>query len=109
MKSFLLALGLLTTSMQQNVHAHSSHGVDEDTAIKIVYEAVTQFTAADSEFEVGQLEETWNSISESDVEVVETDGDFYVMRATNSETQASIYFLIGINGKILEVKNTNDF
>lgn len=109
MKATVLAIALVFSIAQHTVLAHTSHGVDEATAITIVYEAVPQMTEENLGFDVGQLEKSWNSIAESDLSMVETDGNFYVMQATDAETIATIFFLIGINGKVLEVKNSNDF
>lgn len=109
MKAFIFAIALVVSVAQHTVYAHTTHGVDEGTAIAIVYDAVPQLIAKDLGFEVGQLDESWVSITENDVTMVETDGDFYVMQATNTETYATIFFLIGINGQVLEVKNSNDF
>jgi len=109
MKAVLFALVLGASIAQNSVYAHTTHGVDEDKAIAIVYDALPQLTTKDFGFEVGQLDKSWNSIADSVVTMVETDGDFYVMQATNTETDATIFFLIGINGKVLDVKNSNDF
>lgn len=109
MKAFLIAIALAALLFQSAAFGHASHGVDKKEAITIVHESVPKLADKDYGFEVGQLDASWKSLSASDVAVIETDGDFYVMSATNSETKAVIYLLIGINGRILEVKNTNEF
>ena len=109
MKAVLMAIALIAGVAQQAVNAHSTHGVDETAAIAIVYDAVPQLTAKDFGFEVGQLDASWKSIAETDVSMVETDGDFFIMRATHPESKAAIFFLIGINGQVIEVKDSNDF
>ncbi|MFT6301839.1 MAG: hypothetical protein ACI9XK_002012 [Granulosicoccus sp.] len=109
MKAVFMAMALMAVVAQHTVSAHTTHGVDEATAITIVHESVPQLIAKDFGYEVGQLDESWNSVAESDVSMVETDGDFYIMQATNSESKATIFFLIGINGQVLEVKDSNNF
>jgi len=109
MKAIILAIALIVAMSYQSVSAHSNHGVDEPTAIAIVLEAVPQFTTKDAGFEIGQLVSSWNAITESDISVVETDGDFYVMQASNPESKTTIFLLIGINGSILDAKFSNDF
>jgi hypothetical protein len=109
MKAVLMAIALMAVVAQHTVSAHTSHGIDEATAVTIVHEAVPQLTTKDFGFEVGQLDESWNSIAESDIAMVETDGDFYIMQAINSESKVTIFILIGINGQVLEVKDTNSF
>jgi len=99
----------MTGIAQHTVYAHSTHAVGETTAITIVQRAIPQLTTKDFGFEVGRLDMSWNSITEGDVTMVETDGDFYIMSATNPESKAAIFFLIGINGQVLEVKDSNDF
>ena len=109
MKALFMSIALIASIAQHTVNAHSTHGVDESMAVSIVHDAVSKLTTKDFGFEVGQLDASWNSITESDVSMVETDGDFYIMRATNPESKAAIFFLIGINGEILEVKDSNNF
>lgn len=104
-----LALSLSAAIAQQTVNAHSAHGVDEPAAMTIVRDTVPLLTTKDLGFEVGQLDTSWNSLTEDDIALIETDGDFYVMSATNPESGSAIFFLIGINGQILDVNNSNDF
>lgn len=109
MKAVIFAMALSASIAQHSVYAHTSHGIDEDTAAATVYKMVPQLTTKDFGYEVGQLNESWNSIAESDVSMVETDGDFYVMQAVHPKSKAVIFFLIGINGQVLEVKENNSF
>lgn len=109
MRALLLTAILAFSLNSPLVFAHGSHGVDSAEAISIVYASVPKLADKDYGFEVGQLPKSWKSLTRNDVAVVETDGDFYVMSATNSESKSVIYLLIGINGRILGVKNTNDF
>jgi hypothetical protein len=109
MKAVLVAIALIASIALHTVNAHSTHAVDESTAIAIVHEAVPKLTTEDLGFEVGRLDANWNSMAESDVSMVETDGDFYIMRAINPGSKETIFFLIGINGQILEVKDSNNF
>jgi methionine-rich copper-binding protein CopC len=109
MKAVLMAIALMTGVIQHTVYAHSTHAVDEPTAISIVQSAIPQLITKDFGFEVGQLDASWKSITEKDVTMVETDGDFYIMSATNPESKAAIFFLIGINGQVMEVTNNNNF
>lgn len=109
MRAVFMAMALMVAVTHHTVSAHTSHGVDEDTAITIVQDTVPQLVVKDFGFEVGQLDESWNLMAESHVSVVETDGDFYIMQATNPESEETIFFLIGINGQVLEAKHSNDF
>jgi hypothetical protein len=109
MKAFLITIALMTGVIQHTAYAHSTHGMDEDTAITTAHETIPKLITEDFGFEVGQLDASWSSITEGDVSIVETDGDFYIMSATNPESKKVIFLLIGINGKILEVKDSNDF
>ena len=110
MKTIVLIVALLTSiAVHNNSSAHSTHCVDESTAIQIVLAAIPQLTTRDFGFQVGQLDASWNPMDESNIAMVETDGDFFIMSARNAQSTTTIYFLIGINGQVLEVKDSNDF
>ncbi|MFT4729635.1 MAG: hypothetical protein ACI9UN_004153 [Granulosicoccus sp.] len=55
MKSVSMAMALMAAVVQHSVSAHTTHGVDEATAITIAHYAVPQLIVKDFGYEVGQL------------------------------------------------------
>ncbi len=111
MKQLIRTIFLLTLITPAGaVIAHSDHGaISEESAIQIASKTVKQMTFKDMGYEAGRLDAGWKSVPIEDIEVVDVGDGFYVVSVTNKETQESVYFKIGANGKVLEARDTNSF
>lgn len=111
MKLVLRTILLLTlTTPVSVVMAHNDHGaINEDAAIQIANRTVKKMTFKDMGFQAGQLDSGWKSVSIENIDVVDSRDGFYVVSVSHQNTQEMVYFKIGLRGRVLEARNTNEF
>jgi len=110
MKKLAYAMLLSVFLGQGSVLAHSDHGViNGQTALSIASRSVKQLAFKDFGFEVGKLDPSWKELKDSNFSVIEVLATSYIVGATNMAREKTIYFHIGNNGQVIEVKNSKAF
>jgi hypothetical protein len=85
--------------------AHEGHGViDSETALNIANKSVKQLTFKDLGYEIGKLDASWTSLTDSNFRVVQELDNTFIVSATNTTNNDVIYFEIAQNGKVLSIK-----
>lgn len=106
MKVITRALFLVTCIWQSAAFAHQGHNeITSETALNIASKSVQQLTFKDFGYQVGKLDASWKSATDSNFNVVEVLEKTFVVSATNSSNNEIIYFEIAKNGKVISVKN----
>jgi len=83
--------------------AHSDHGaISDNAAVQIAHKTVQQMTFKDFGYPVGKLDNSWKSVKQDDIEVVEVGDGFYVLRITQGETKQSLLMKIALTGQVME-------
>lgn len=110
---FLVCVMLLTVwlfGLQSVALAHSNHDViSGQKALSVANRSVKQLAFKDFGFEVGKLDASWKGLKIENFSVAEVLEEGYIVSATNNTNGAVIYFHIGANGQVLNVKNSNAF
>ncbi len=110
MKRIVTILALVMAFASGSVFGHGSHGkISGQDAKNIAYKSVKQMTFKDLGLEPGKLDESWKSITEADISIVEVGTGFFVVSATNTTQDGVIYFKITANGQVLAASETNNF
>lgn len=110
MKKLACAMVLSVFLGQGSALAHSDHGViSGQTALSIASKTVNQLAFKDFGYEVGQLDASWKELKDSNFSVIEVLENSYIVSAKNMANEKAIFFHIGNNGQVLNVKNNNDF
>ncbi|GAC20680.1 DUF6488 family protein [Paraglaciecola arctica] len=104
MKIILRTLLLIAYIGQGAAIAHQDHNeITSETALGIANKFVQQLTFKDFGYEVGQLNESWKSLTEANFSVIEVLEKSFIVSAANSSTNTVIYFEIAKNGSVLSV------
>lgn len=110
---FLVCVMLLTVwlfGLQSVAMAHSNHDViSGQKALSVANRSVKQLTFKDFGFEVGKLDASWKELKIEDFSVAEVLHEGYIVKATNNANSDTIFFHIGANGQVLNVKNSHAF
>lgn len=107
MKNIIRTLFLVACIWQSAAFAHQGHNeISSETALIIASKSVQQLTFKDFGYEVGQLNESWKSLTEASFSVIEVLEKSFIVSAENSSTNKVIYFEIAKNGRVLSVKGT---
>lgn len=110
MKFLVFTLLLSALVGQGNALAHADHDViSGQTAIDIASKSVKRLAFKDFGFEVGKLDASWKELGSGNFSMVEVLEDSYIVSAKNTVSQHTIYFHIGSNGQVFNVKNSNEF
>lgn len=110
MRRFLNTIMLLSALGSCYTNAHSDHGtIGSDVALEIAGKSVQQLVFKDQGFEVGKLDSSWKSVGDSDLSVLDSKDDYFVISVENDSSKEVIYFQISNNGQVLDVANTNRF
>jgi hypothetical protein len=89
--------------------AHEGHSViNSETALNIASKSVSQLTFSDLGFEIGKLDASWKSLTNSNYSVVQVLEKKLIVSATNTSNNEVIYFAIAKNGKLLEVNRRRE-
>ncbi|MFT6268084.1 MAG: hypothetical protein ACJAVV_000889 [Alphaproteobacteria bacterium] len=93
---------------QSFAFAHEGHDViSSEKALNIANTSVKQLTFKDLGFEIGKLDATWKSLSDSNFSVIQILDETFIISATNVINNDVIYFEIAKDGKVLGVKDSN--
>jgi len=88
--------------------AHEGHEtISSETAIKIANKSVKQLTFKDLGYEIGKLDTSWKSLTDTDFSMVQVLEKTFLVSATNTTNNNVIYLEIAKNGKVLYVKDTS--
>ena len=108
MKTIIRTVLLIACIGQGLVFAHESHDViSSETALSIANKSVKQLTFKDLGFEIGKLDSSWKSLTDSNFSVIKVLDKTFIVSATNDTNKEVIYFEITKNGRVLSVKETN--
>lgn len=107
---FILFFTVWFVGLHNVAFAHTGHDViSGQTALSVANRSVKQLAFKDFGFEVGKLDPSWKKLKIEDVSVAEVLEEGYIVSATNNTNGAIIFFHIGANGQVLNVKNINEF
>lgn len=88
--------------------AHERHDViSSKTALNIANKSVKQLTFKDLGYDVGKLDASWTSLTDTDFRMVQMLEKTFIVSATNATNDTVIYFEIAKNGKVLGVKDSS--
>ncbi|WP_010179420.1 DUF6488 family protein [Glaciecola sp. HTCC2999] len=110
MNKLISIVALCGALLTANVQAHSDHGaISGQKAVSIAATHIQKMTFKDAGFDVGKLDESWKNIDKSQLSIASVEDNFYVVSASNSNNQGKLYFQIAKNGRVMAVKDKNDF
>lgn len=107
--STIVLLVLLSFNLQVSAHGGGHGAINDQQAVMVTAKTIKQMTFKDFGYELGQLDESWKNIKESDISVVEQGSGFFIVSANNSTQEKTIYFKIAANGQVLAANETNNF
>jgi hypothetical protein len=73
----------------------------------IANKSVKQLTFKDLGYDVGKLDASWTSLTDTDFRMVQMLEKTFIVSATNATNDTVIYFEIAKNGKVLGVKDSS--
>lgn len=88
--------------------AHQGHDViSSDTALSIANKSVKQLTFKDLGYDIGKLDASWKSVTDSDFSVTPVFDNTFIVSVINTTTNEIIVFEIAKTGKVLAIKPKN--
>ncbi|KGJ94193.1 DUF6488 family protein [Thalassotalea sp. ND16A] len=90
--------------------AHGAHGkISEKQAIQVAIKATQKLTFKDFGFNVGKLDESWESLTTEDFKLYAAQVSRYIISASNKADNKTIYFLMTMSGEVLKVNQEAKF
>ncbi len=110
MKKLSLLLFIALMFNVSSVLAHSGHGkISAKQAIQLAVKLTQKLTFKDLGYKVGKLSDSWKSSTTQDYQLYAVHMNRYIISASNSTDDTSIYFLMTMSGEVLKVNPTAKF
>lgn len=110
MRNLLKTITLVFVIFSNNVLAHANHGIiSGQKAISIANISIKRLVFKNLGFEVGKLGESWKVIDNNEINVIDVYESHYIVSAKNTALNQTIYFKIGNDGQVIDVRNENIF
>jgi len=108
-----ISTALLMTCMGTGLAiAHEGHGIiSSETALSIANKSVKQLTFKDLGYDIGKLDASWKSLTDSSFSLIQELDKTFIVSATNTTNTTNsnvIYVEIAKNGKVLGVKSERE-
>ncbi|MFC0116463.1 DUF6488 family protein [Pseudoalteromonas xiamenensis] len=112
MKKLFTLAALCGALLANNVIAHEDHDhnmISSQGALSIAEKSLKQMTFKDFGFAVGKLNDSWKGLPQENFKVVSIEESYYIVSVKNAADDKQLFFKIANNGRVLDVKETNEF
>ncbi len=110
MKNLITAVFISLIFSTSSAFAHTDHGkISPKAAIQVAVKTTQQLTFKDFGFKVGKLNGNWKNLTTEDFKLYAVEANRYVVSANNKSENKTIYFLVTMSGKVLNVNSQATF
>ncbi|WP_418357901.1 MULTISPECIES: DUF6488 family protein [Shewanella] len=94
--------------MKSMIHTRHSH-LNEEKITNIVIKKIHKMILEDFGYDAGKLKFSWGTIKNEDVNIISVNDGVYVVSATNSHDNKTLYFRVDKYGDVIAVAEHNLF